>query len=387
MSKKNTDGKHNIKRKQNIVLFSSGVTEQNGILGFVKNELDILGYQCSYWRDLFADAKDSNNIALLPMLIKKIPTFDFAVLICEGHDQTIINRKDMVEEVSTMRDNVLFEIGLCTMALGLNRVILLTDRKVRIPDDLKGVGNEAAVEIIIYNPGDADSFPVATEKIVEIINKEQVSFLKKSVSDIDTYIKREYSSLSPTVIRAAVSTANGYVSNFVLRTLEKISDGVLLEENGYTEKLFFEDENIYIHIVLPYEYSTLTPSQSRKLMNKMSKGYVPSARFRKAEFRYILKGKELHIYDYPTTLVTGYQTARMILRIEADDKTDPNAEKRFNAKELDLFENALKALLNETFIRETVIHFYTDDTKEEEEVMIERLSSMMSHVTVDRQEY
>lgn len=373
-------------RQQNIVLFSSGVSEKNGILGFVKKELDSLEYQCSYWRDLFANARDSNNIALLPMLIKKIPTFDFAVLICEGHDQTKMLREDVDDAVPTMRDNVLFEIGLCTMALGPRRVILLTDKKVRIPDDLKGVDNQSAVEIIIYNPGDADSYSVAAQKIVKHFKQELAPLLKKSVSDIDTYIKREHDSLSPTVIGAAVSTANGYVSNFVLRTLEKINEGVLLEEDGFKNKRIFDDGNIYVHIVLPYEYSESTPSDSREAMNQLCKGYVPSARFRRAEFRYTLKGKQLHIYDYPTTLVTGYQTARMILRIKADDETDSYAEKRFNAKELDLFENALKTFLNESFIRETVKHFYRDDTEEEEEALIRRLSSMMERVTVERSE-
>ena len=95
----------------------------------------------------------------------------------------------------------------------------------------------------------------------------------------------------------------------------------------------------------------------------------------------------MHIYDYPTTLVTGYQTARMILRIKADDETDSYAEKRFNAKELDLFENALKTLLQESYyIRETVKHFYADDTEEEEEALIQRLSSMMKRVKVERPE-
>ena len=178
-------------RQQNIVLFSSGVSEKNGILGFVKEELDKLEYQCSYWRDLFANARDSNNIALLPMLIKKIPTFDFAVLICEGHDQTKMLREDVDDAVPTMRDNVLFEIGLCTMALGPNRVILLTDKIVRIPDDLKGVDNQSAVAIIIYNPGDADSYSAATQKIVKHFKEELASFLEKSISDIDTYIKKQ----------------------------------------------------------------------------------------------------------------------------------------------------------------------------------------------------
>ena len=129
-------------RRQNIILFSSGVSERNGILQYAKDMLTKQGYSCSYWRDLFRGANDSENIALLPMLIKKIPTFDFAILICEGHDETDMIRNGVVEHARTMRDNVLFEIGLCSMALGLNRVLLLTDGSVRLPEDLQGVGKE-----------------------------------------------------------------------------------------------------------------------------------------------------------------------------------------------------------------------------------------------------
>ena len=80
-------------RRQNIVIFSSRVSESNGILGYVKEALTVAGYNCGYWRDLFSGANDAQNIALLPTLRKKSPTFDFAVLICEGHDETIIHRR------------------------------------------------------------------------------------------------------------------------------------------------------------------------------------------------------------------------------------------------------------------------------------------------------
>ena len=50
--------------------------------------------------------------------------------------------------VPSMRDNVLFEIGLCSMALGLSRVILLTDSKVHMPDDLVGLNGQLALKHI-----------------------------------------------------------------------------------------------------------------------------------------------------------------------------------------------------------------------------------------------
>ena len=156
-------------RSQNIILFSSGVSERNGILFYVKDALDRQGYHCSYWRDLFHGANDAQNIALLPMLIKKIPTFDFAVLICEGHDETDMFRNGEVERTQTMRDNVLFEIGLCSMALGLNRVILLTDGSVRLPEDLQGIGDETAIKVVSYVKGMEESYQEAAFQMMDYL--------------------------------------------------------------------------------------------------------------------------------------------------------------------------------------------------------------------------
>jgi len=131
---------------KNIVIFSSGISEQNGLTDSIKYTLDSMGYICVGWRDFFAGANHYDNIALLPMLIKKIPTFDFAVLIYEGHDTTHIFRGENSKVVRTMRDNVLFEIGLCAMAIGLNRTILVTDEDVHLPDDLYGKNGQIAIK-------------------------------------------------------------------------------------------------------------------------------------------------------------------------------------------------------------------------------------------------
>lgn len=81
------------------------------------------------------------QIALLPALLKKIPTFDFALIVAEGVDTVKLRGS---EERSAIRDNVIFELGLCTMALGAERVILLAEENVRIPEDLIGVGKWAS---------------------------------------------------------------------------------------------------------------------------------------------------------------------------------------------------------------------------------------------------
>lgn len=378
-------------RKQNIILFSSGVSERNGILQYVKDALEQDQYVCSYWRDLFRGANDESNIALLPMLIKMIPTFDFAVLICEGHDETYMFRNAKMEKTYTMRDNVLFEIGLCAMALGLNRVILLTDGSVRLPEDLQGIGKETAIKTVSYVKGSESSYLEASGHVVDYLQDimqrlQDPALMTELVGDIERYIHSNIGELYPTVIGASVSTANGYMTNFILRTLEKCNEGVALEEDGGAIRIV-PDDKIFMHIVLPMEYTAQTPARCREKTSKLPVGTVPTARIRKAEFRYVMKGDELHIYDYPTTLVTEYQTARIILAIDADDHSDAYAEKRFNAKELDLFESALRSFMCEPFIRATVEHFYEDDTKEEEDRMVERLVAMMSRVEIVREDY
>ena len=366
----------------------------SGIVISIREALLRHGYSCHYWRDLFQGARNPENIALLPMLIKKIPTFDFAVLICEGHDLTRIKRGEKTEIVHTMRDNVLFEIGLCTMALGMNRTILVTDGDVRLPDDLHGRGDSAAVKVMQYRKNEPESSSLAAEETAGYIHEVSAAFQREldlsiiEVADnIDRYIQENRTVLAPTVIGASVSTATGYVSNFILRTLEKCDQGFILEDTPAGGLTFIPDEKIYMHIILPEVYRPEIASKSRARLNRLPTGYVPSARFRRAEFKYRMEGEEMHIIDYPTTLVTSYQTAKLILKMEADDEKDPLAEERFHAKELDFFENALKVLLSERFVREIVVHFYEDDTKEEEDALVYRRCQMIQRIRIERKEY
>lgn len=153
---------------------------------FVKKELEAQGYLCSCQRDLFSGAMDPQNIALLP------------VLICEGHDKTRVVRHGQTKSVKTMRDNVLFEIGLCTMAPGMNGVILLTESETRLPEDLKTY-QKAAAET-------ADYLNSVSEEIHAILE------VKDLVRDMDLFIRQNQMILSPTVIGASVSTVSGLFS-------------------------------------------------------------------------------------------------------------------------------------------------------------------------------
>jgi len=87
----------------------------------------------------------------------------------------------------------------------------------------------------------------------------------------------------------------------------------------------------------------------------------------------------IHIYDYPTTLVTSYDTARMILDIKADDDEDPLARTRFYQKELDFFGVTLRIILNKNFISEKVNSYYPSLPDEEKDIMIQQILYIVEH--------
>lgn len=340
---------------KNIVIFSSGISEKNGVLNIIKNKLESNGHRCSVWRDLFSTSNDISHISLLPMLIKKIPTFDYAVLICEGHDKTTMIRGDKAVIVNAMRDNVLFEIGLCSMALGLSKTILITDDSVRLPDDLVGAGNQIALKRVICKP-----------TICETAIDDSV------IEQIEEHIKIADNIMSPVVIGAASSTALGYLKNFVIRTFAYIEKGFMDKDNQ--NKIFFDLENIYIHIWLPEAFKQDLAEKKKAL--GLKKGHIEKADFRGVDFEYRMEGDSLHIYDCPSTMATSYDTAKMILEISADDTMDSFAEERFALKEIGLFYATIKSLLNRDFILQTVNGF-RDLSEEEKSVITDKICSMM----------
>ena len=349
--------------RENIVIFSSGISEKNGITESIKNTLNKMDYNCMDWRGLFSSAKDSNNIALLPMLIKKIPTFDFAVLVCEGHDVTFISRGENSETVKTMRDNVLFEIGLCAMAIGLNRTILVTDSDVRLPDDLRGTNGTLAVKQISL-PTNRDTLALDIEDICE---------------EIIVYINEEKEHLNQIVIGAAASSACGYAANFICRTLEHIDDELTIIDGETMKTMRISPSQVYLHIVLPNNIDKSVLEAVKSKQDKMFHGTIITARNRPAEFCFYLEGTDLHIIDYPTNVVTSYDTARIILEMDADDTYDETATERFVAKEMALYESTLKAVLNDAFVRQVIEEHYSNCTAEEKEKMCQNVLSVVNN--------
>lgn len=331
--------------------------------------LEQRGYACCYWRDLFEGANDPRNIALLPMLMKKIPTFDYAILVCEGHDRVALRREQGVEQAFVMRDNVLFEIGLCVMALGLSRTILVTDAQVRIPDDLLGTHGALAVKRVIYQKHIQKSYLSAARDVLLYLQA-----MEPASQEIDAYIQQTRQQLSPVVIGASSSLACGYVTNFIFRTLEHIAEGMQTEQGMRVYPI----ERIFVHIVLPEVYREHTADEAQRKQQQLPSACVPSARNRPAWFHYRQVGDELHIIDYPTTIVTSYHTAKMILDMDADDKKDVHAAQRFYTKELRLFEASLRKLLSQPFLQQVIEENYPAMPAQEKQAIFRTVWSVVS---------
>ncbi len=360
-------------RRINIVLFSSGESERNGMLDDVINGLTKKGYNTFCWRDLFGNANNTDNVALLPTLIKKIPTFDFAVLIGEGHDTSVLVRNKEEFTYKTMRDNVLFEIGLCSMALGLSKVILLSESDVRLPDDLVGLNGKLAIKHIIWN----DKSITEIDKHIKN-NLGHFKLDKKVFDDIDLYINDNKLVTSPVVIGAAASTAVGYATNFIIRLLESVEDGFTCEGNFIDPDL----ENIFMHIIVPLESETYNIKEQG-----LKEGIIKKARHREISFKFKKVDNNIHIYDYPSSIVTSYDTAKMILDIEADEKYDMKAKERFYQKELDLFEATLRNILNEKFVKDII---YDNYKEESDDIKNKKINNIMyiinNNLTIDRRD-
>ncbi len=73
----------------------------------------------------------------IDVLLRALEEFDFAVLVITADDERI--REEI--QVLTMRDNVLFELGLFMGRLGRHRAIMLYDEKQKatLPSDLGGI--------------------------------------------------------------------------------------------------------------------------------------------------------------------------------------------------------------------------------------------------------
>ncbi len=330
-----------MKRKQNLIIFSAGESVRNGKVDYLKKKLGENNINCYDWRELFDNVHDNEHIALLPVLSKKIPTFDFALVFAEAVDSVQL-RGETVQ--SSMRDNVLFELGLCVMALGTERVILFAENSVHIPDDLIGIG-KIGVKYITYSPSDFDSSVNLLGAEISNTSEALETNIKTQIDNIIDHIRINADVISPVFVGAAVSSAEAYFFNFIIRLLENLEKGIIdtADNSCFVQPI----EKTQIRILLP----TVIDKNTRNKINdyykesKISNYLIKDAGIRGLDFKGTVTDGELIVTDIPTSVTASYTVVNSILNIESDDEYDLNAEKRFVSKEIDIYAYTLKKLL------------------------------------------
>lgn len=367
-----------MRRKQNVIIFSAGESVRNGNVEYIKQQLQEKDIICSDWRALFSQAHDTTHIALLPSLAKKIPTFDFALIFAEGLDKVKIRGDDAL----AMRDNVIFELGLCVMALGVERVILLAEENIRIPEDLVGIG-KVGIQYVTFSSSDKAS---AVQKVGNIIVDKSEELSRKFGLQLNSIIKHINLSadlISPVFIGAAVSSAEAYFLNFIVRLLENVDKGFSPENNTSIRHKF--PDRFEIKIMVPTTVDSLTRSEISKYyrQNNYQEFVIRDAGIRGLFFygKFNEADNTLTVVDIPTSITASYVVVNSILNIDSDDDFDTFAEERFVTKEMDVYAFTLSKLLTGKVARERLA-FITDFNKKEnilrmlENVKIEMLNIM-----------
>ena len=305
-------------RPQNIIVFSSGAADRSGRLDRVIQRLRRHGHNPSKWSELFANANDETHKALLPSLIKKIPTFDFAVIIGDKAD-LVSKFRNNDTEMAIMRDNVVFETGMCIMALGADRVILLVEEGVRIPEDLHGIDRLGIKHVHLENSDELDDV-------------------------FETHINGNKGRMSPVVIGASVTTADGYLDNFLMRFWNNLDKGFVSNDKEYAFP-----KNVRVKVLVPETIDENIRNRINRFYNdnkKLESGSIITEDIRRTiEFKYSIDGDTMTVFDIPSTITASYGTVRDILNIEADDSPDKTAEERFLQKETDSFVFTLDTLM------------------------------------------
>lgn len=331
-----------MRRKQNVIVFSAGESLRNKKVEYIQKQLtqrenDIC---CLDWQDLFRGANHADRIALLPALMKKIPTFDFALIFAEGVDQVTMRGK---EKYTAMRDNVVFELGLCLMALGAERVILLSEEGMRLPDDLLGIGRIGLEHITYTTEPDSSQVAALLEQTIHRKSERLELPLSVQVDRVISHISDNADIVSPVFVGAAVSSAEAYFSNFIIRLLAGL-DGPLLRE-GHNTPLVLTEEPTF-QIVFPTTVDSMTPDAILHYYERLGAEnfVIENAGARSLSFRGTLRDGRLTIVDVPTSVTASYSVVNSILNIDSDDIYDRTAEERFVTKEMDIYEYTLKKL-------------------------------------------
>lgn len=258
-------------------IFIGSSKEGSGVAEIVKKQIDD---KCSHWLKpvTWCDNNVFNlNQSTLHSLIRNSRKHEYGIFIATRDDFLIKRWK----KNKTMRDNVLFELGLFLGSLGFTRIFLIAERKIGLPSDYAGI------TISIFDKKKKNSLENEIDKILKTIEKTKDNFNLKMIP--------------------STALAYGYYENYIL-PLTKIA-----KEQSIDKKLY---------VKIPHKISDIEDrisSEQLKLEAKeccLIEGERPTVNI----------SKDGNLWDIPKTLKTLNDIVNKVFPTDEYGDNTENAE-------------------------------------------------------------
>tara|TARA_R110000765_G_scaffold413448_1_gene513513 strand:+ start:437 stop:1351 length:915 start_codon:yes stop_codon:yes gene_type:complete len=211
------------------------------------------------------------NRNFLSNLLTATLKFDYGILIGSPDDKVEYRGKEMIQA----RDNVLFELGLFTGRLGLEKCAFLVDDTVKIPSDLGGI------KLAMFNKNNL------ADKVEEI----KQMFQNSSEVDLNFF--------------PSSTLAYAYYENFIKYVCEHF---IINKGFEFKNRLY---ENCRFKIMIPKTLPNDLNMAFQKIQNKIGVekiSFGATGRVRNVHVDVKIENGQLILLDFPTTL-TGIDHA------------------------------------------------------------------------------
>jgi hypothetical protein len=291
--------------------------------------------ECIPWTGAFEMNKSG-----LDSLIKQTRLSDFAILLATKDDLT----KQRGENLSTPRDNVIFEFGLFLGASGSDKCYLVAEADTNLPSDLDGI---------------------TVSKFTREVDK--YNSLDKIVEDIKKHINKA-EDVSALGLLPSTALAIGYYNSFIKRVCEELHR----TESINTESANVKIKSFKIKVIIPQKLDddgvvNFAMLYNKKHgLNKASTALEATTQGRGYPFHFKIDPPsthpdnpiEIHISDVPGTLSTIVECLKLYL--PATDVGPDFNMSYLEKRELDNFTKVLNFLIKKNTVTNTFVEVETD---------------------------
>lgn len=277
----------------NIFIGSSGngLRIAKGIKQSLERSLDA---EVKCWNDHFFEPE----VGTLENLFKKVIFYDFAIFVATvdddltqkkiQDDNTILEKK-----CQSIRDNVVFEYGLFSGALGKKHVFLVVEEGADLPTDFHGVTN-----IRFKTKKDKDGHKILATP-------------RKCYQQLFNVISEELL-VSRIHLLPSTTSALSYYDNFLTVMCKAILNGEKIHVEGH--EITLNPENTKVHVILPNQLEPDLKTRSQKYYAQIG---VQEAKIKRPQkdfsFKVKCTGNHVDIYDMPVILSSSFRAVSLCI--------------------------------------------------------------------------